>query len=78
VGITLVVVIVIAVVVVVGLIGLIARQRRRPLVRHLRPTSFSRRRAEQLRQAAERDLAALREADEFDRRTRRARRGDLE
>ena len=69
-GITLVVIVIIAVVVVVGLIGLITRQRRRPLVRHLRPTSFSRRRSQQIRQAAEQDLAALREADEFDRRTR--------
>jgi hypothetical protein len=73
VGITLVIVIVVAVAVVVGLIGLIGRRRTRPLARHLRSTSFSRRRSDRIKRAAAEDVSAIEQDDEY---YRRARPGD--
>jgi prephenate dehydrogenase len=69
--IALVIGIVVAVVVVVGLIGLIGRSRTRPLARHLRSTSFSRRRSERIRRAAAEDVAAVEQDDEYHRQARR-------
>ena len=70
-SITLVIVIVVAVVVVFGLAGLIGRRRTRPLARHLRSTSFSRRRSERIKRAAAEDVAAIEQDDGNYRRARR-------
>jgi hypothetical protein len=66
-------IIIVAVVVVIGLIGLIARRRTRPLARHLRSTSFSRRRSDRIKRAAAADVAAIEQDQPY---YRQAQRGD--
>jgi hypothetical protein len=65
---TLIIVIIVAVVVVFGLVALISRNRPRPLARHLRSTSFSRRRSEAIKRAAAEDVAAVERDSEYFRR----------
>jgi len=71
------IVIVVAVVVVVGLIALIGRRRTRPLARHLRSTTFSRRRSDRIKQAAAEDVEAIEQDDKYFHRPTRADRDEL-
>jgi len=62
---TSIVIVIVVVVVVLGAIGLFSRRRTRPLAKHLRSTSFSRRRSDRIKRAAAADVAAISQDDAY-------------